>query len=130
MLLEEKVPESIGVAPTGAQSATPSKVSVLAAASPVPSAAADLLTPLQKDLVDAYLRYWDIRMRAYYDLDPSRLHEVMAGEELAREERQVLDLKGQGRAVSMDVEHNIRILKATPEEAVVYDEYVNHSLYV
>lgn len=104
-------------------------VGALPAGSAVPSAA-ELITPLQRELIDAYLRYWDVRMRAYYDLDASRLREVMAGAELTRETQQVLDLRTQGRAISMDVEHNIRVLKATSDEAVIYDEYVNHSLYM
>lgn len=89
-----------------------------------------ILSPLDEEVTAAYLRYWDVRMRAYYDADPSILPQMMAGAELARETEQVEALRAQGRAVSIDVEQNFRILRADEDEAVVYDEYVNRSRVV
>ena len=97
---------------------------------PLPSSVADLFTPLQKEVIDAYLRYWDIRGKAYYALDTSRLHEVMASAELEREIQGVEELKGQGRGAKLDIGHDFRIVSATPERAVVYDDYVNRSVFI
>lgn len=120
------------LAPTTVPTTAPptSPVAAAAVTSPLPKNPADLLSPLEKEIVDAYLRYWAVRGQAYYDLDTTRLGEVMAGAELAREEAGVQELKAQGRGADLDVEHNFRILKATPEEAVVYDEYLNHSVFI
>jgi hypothetical protein len=90
----------------------------------------ELLSPLHKEITDAYLRYWNVRARAYYDLDPSRLKEVVAGAELARDEEDIQKLRAQGLAADTDVDLNFRILEATPDEATVYDEYVNRSLHL
>jgi hypothetical protein len=123
-------------APTAIPTAPPTAMPTAAAPTPasapgaLPPNATDLLSPLHREIIDAYLRYWDVRSHAYYDLDTSRLSEVMAGDELARAEQSIRELKAQGRAGKWDVEHNFRILKAAPDEAVIYDEYVNNSVFV
>jgi hypothetical protein len=101
-----------------------------AGTSPPPKNTADLLSPLQKEVADAYLRYWAVRTQAFYDLDPARLREVLAGAELARDEEDIRKLREQGRAADLDVELNFRILSATPAEATVYDEYLNRSVHL
>jgi hypothetical protein len=120
--------------PTNVATQAPGKPSVVAtgpaAAATLPSNLADLLTPLQKEIADAYLRYWDARMRAYYYLDTAPLLDVMAGAELERETQGVEELRAQGRAAKWDVEHNFRVVRSTPDEAEVYDEYVNHSVFL
>jgi hypothetical protein len=121
-------------APTAVATIAPPTSSIAApaaaVASPLPKNAADLLSPLQKEVVDAYLRYWAVRTRAYYDLDSVRLREVLAGPELARDEEDIRKLREQGRAADLDVDLNFRILRATPDEATVYDEYVNRSVHL
>lgn len=87
-------------------------------------------SPLEREVEAAYLRYWDIRTQAFLNLDSSRLGEVMAGDELARAETYIQDLRSQGRAAKMDVEHRIALPKVTSDEAVVYDEYLNKSVFV
>lgn len=117
--------------PATADTAVPAAVPTAAAVtSPLPENAADLLTPLQKEIVEAYFRYWDVRGRAYYSLETGELKDVMAGDELAREEEGVRELAAQGRAARLDIEHNFRIVSATAGEATVYDEYVNHSVFL
>src|SRR5205085_12254859 len=63
-------------------------------------------------------------------LDTSHLPDSMAGAELDREIQGVQELKSQGRAGKWDVEHNFRVVSATASDAEVYDEYVNHSVFV
>lgn len=95
-----------------------------------PPSAAELLTPLKKEIVDAYLRYWDVRIGAFYSLDTSRLATVMAGDELVRTQNRIADLRAQGRGGRIEVDHNFRILSDTPDEATLYDEYVNRSVFI
>jgi hypothetical protein len=118
--------------PTLAATATaaPTAPNALATASALPSRAADLFTPIEREVIDAYLRYWDVRIKAYYNADPALLSQVMSGAELAREESQIRELAAQQRAAILDVEHDFRIVKALPDEAVIYDEYVNRSRLV
>ena len=87
-------------------------------------------SPLEREVQAAYLRYWDVRTQAFLNLDSSRLSEVMAGDELTRAEKYIQDLRSQGRAAKMDVEHRIALPKVTPDEAIVYDEYLNKSVFV
>ena len=63
-------------------------------------------------------------------LDTSHLSDVMAGPELARDEKQIEDLKAQGKAVKVDIEHHIAFLRVSPDNAEIYDEYLNRSVYV
>ena len=112
-----------------APSASPASVAASAASSALPSlrVATD---PLSQEIEQAYLHYWDIRAQAYLTLDPSHLGEVMAGAELSREAQQVKDFQTQGHAAKLDVDHHILLAKVAPDSAVVYDEYLNRSLFV
>jgi cell division septation protein DedD len=126
------VPTAASAAPTTVPPATATpaaadKTAAQATASALPSSPGDLFTPLEKEIIDAYLRYWDVRIGAYYEADPSRLTEVMAGAELAREQSQIEELRKLNRAARIDVEHNFRIRAATSDSASVYDEYINRS---
>ncbi len=85
---------------------------------------------LEQQVMDAYLRYWDIRKAAYLALDTSHLAEVMADAELTREVTQIGDLERRSRAGKLDVEHHAVVVGATSDHATVYDEYVNHSVYL
>jgi hypothetical protein len=115
--------------PTAA-AAKPTSSAATPAGTPAATAAPSVLTPLQKEIIEGYLLYWEVRIQAYYDLDTSQLGRVMAGAELAREEQQIHDLKARGRAAKLDIDHSFRITKGTADEAEVYDEYVNRSLFV
>jgi hypothetical protein len=54
----------------------------------------------------------------------------MADAELARQEQQVSDLRAQGRAAKIDVDHRAAVALQGSDKAVVYDEYVNRSVFV
>lgn len=87
-------------------------------------------TPLEREVEDAYLRYWDVLKLAYLTLDTSRLSEVMAGAELSRQEAAIRDLQSKGRAAKLEVDHRMVFASVSPERAVVYDEYQNRSLFI
>ncbi len=87
-------------------------------------------SPLEREIEAAYLHYWQVRTDAFLNLDMSHLSEVMVGDELARSEKYIQDLRSQGRAAKMDVEHRTALAKVTPDEAIVYDEYLNKSVFV
>lgn len=93
-------------------------------------AAANIDTALREEVTRAYQRYWEVAAQAELILDPSRLPEVMAGAELSREQSYIQELMSRGRAVQGDVEHNADVKEATAQRAVVYDEYVDRSIYV
>jgi hypothetical protein len=86
--------------------------------------------PLEREIVEAYLHYWEVRIQAYYSLDASLLPEVMAGAELVRERQQMEDFREQGKAVKVDVEHHLLLVEVAPDRAVVYDEYLNRSVFI
>jgi hypothetical protein len=88
------------------------------------------LPPLHREIAEAYLRYWDVLTQAHFDVDASRLGEVLAGVELERTENDIRRLRAEGRASRLEVELHFRILQATPNDAVVADQYVNRSVYV
>lgn len=85
---------------------------------------------LHQEVMDAYLLYWEVRKDAFRSLEPGRLSEVMAGDALARDVKQIQDLKAQARAVEVVVEHSSVLVEAGLGKAVVYDEYLNQSLFI
>ena len=115
-------------APAAVSAVSPAPPS--AATSPQASAFRVATSPLEKEIEQAYLHYWDVRSQAYLNLDASILDQVESGPKLAREQQQLADFKAQGHAVRLDVEHRIAIVKAAPDSAVVYDEYLNKSVFV
>lgn len=86
-------------------------------------------SPLEVEVEAAYLRFWQVRRAAYLALDESRMLEVAAGPQLAREQENIRELRAGGRAARLDVEHSspIAFIELEPERAVVYDEYVDRS---
>ncbi len=135
----EPVPQTpVAAQPTSAAPAAPAATAAVAAApaagtAPTTAALPGVRTgtsPLEREIEDAYLRYWDVLKQAYLSLDPSRLGEVTAGAELARQEQQIRDLRSRGRAAKLEVDHRIAFANVSPERAVIYDEYLNRSLFV
>jgi hypothetical protein len=96
------------------------------AATPRPTVSPELAA----EVSSAYQQYWQIRAEALYDLDSSRLQEVMAGEHLAAAEELIAQLRSEGRAIRTDVTHNYVVLEATQTRAEIADEYTDDSIYV
>ncbi|SRR5581483_5106533 len=114
--------------PAAVTAASPAAVTSVAA-SPAPSFRV-ASSPLEREIEQAYLHYWDVRAAAYLNLDTSHLAEVMAGAELERMSQQIKDLQAKGRAVKVDIDHRYLFASESPDKAVIYDEYLNRSLFV
>lgn len=87
-------------------------------------------SPLEREIEEAYYRYWDVLRQAYLNLDTSRLGEVMSEAELDRQVEQIGELKAQGKAAKLQVDHRIAFVRVSSDQAVIYDEYVNRSSFV
>jgi len=71
-----------------------------------------------------------VRKEAHLTLENTRLQEVMASNELQREERQLASLANSGRVGKIDILHNVSLRDVSTERALVYDEYVNRSVFL
>ena len=97
----------------------------------VPSGVRVAQSPEEREIEAAYLHYWQVRSAALLNLDTSHLADVMADPELTRDIKQVDDLKAQSKAARVVItQHSIAFLKVAPDQAEIYDEYVNQSYLV
>jgi hypothetical protein len=85
---------------------------------------------LLAQITDAFQTYSDIRAEAEWSLDGSRLTEIMPGAELAGSLKYLDELRASGRAVRTTVEHNMRVTRASADEAEVVDDLTDWSVYV
>lgn len=100
---------------------------------PSPQAGSDLVDvdlALLEEVESAYSTFWDVRTEAAFNLDVSRLPEVMAGTALERERQQVANLESRGVAAVIEADHDVGLLSISEDEAELYDEYVNRSYLV
>ena len=97
-----------------------------AAATPRPTVSPELAA----EVGDAYKQYWDVRAEALYELDGSRLEQVMAGDHLAAVEELISELTAEGHAIETDVDHKYVVIQASTESAQVADSYLDQSVYV
>lgn len=116
-------------------SAARSPGSIAAAANPastaaLPSSAHVANSPLEKEIVAAYLHYWDVLTQAYLNLDPSVLPQVLGNPKLGREQAEIAQYKADGHAAKLIVDHHIALVQVSADHAVVYDEYLNRSVFV
>jgi hypothetical protein len=86
--------------------------------------------PISTAVERAYLRYWDVYSNALFALEVNRLPEVMAGDELVDAQRQVQDLRSQGRRATVDVQHDYVVVPLGETRATVHDKYRNRSYMV
>ncbi len=84
----------------------------------------------EEEVLTAYLDYWDVYADAVYNLDTSRLEEVMTGPRLERGLNEIQDLRDQGRAVDIVVENDPVVVQIEGDRAVVHDEYENRSYFI
>lgn len=109
---------------------TPTVVAVAPNATEGPGGLRVATSPLELEIEAAYLHYWDVLAQAYLDTDSSHLAEVMSDPELSRQTQEISNLKSQGKAAKLIVEHRIAFAKVSPDSAVVYDEYLNRSVFI
>ncbi|HEY1296344.1 MAG TPA: hypothetical protein VGJ60_24970, partial [Chloroflexota bacterium] len=78
---------------------------------------------LDADVRDAYNRYWQARVDAAYNLDPSLLPQVEANPWLAMEQAALNDMRTAGTARKVEANHSLRVRYATESEALILDDY-------
>ena len=93
---------------------------------PLPTARPDVAAAVS----DAYQRYWSVRADALLRLDPTGLDQIAAGDELAALDKNIEDLRAQGRAVKTDVQHHMSVLTVFEDKALVSDRVRDSSVYV
>jgi hypothetical protein len=124
--------------PTPAPTAQPT---ALPRAATEPSAAAAVQTPeqsplptvapdLRREVETAYSHYWDARAQAVWTLDPAALDDVATGDELLALQRDVDQLRTDGRAIKAEVEHQFTVVSVAGDEAQVADRLRDFSIYV
>lgn len=76
-------------------------------------------------VINAYLRYWDVRVQAMANPASTELslESVMAGEELAGARKTLSDFAGDARAYQAEVDHRLRVLSVAADEARIFDQY-------
>jgi hypothetical protein len=102
--------------------------------SPRPSTAetvsASPTTSVEEAVTAGYLQYWHVYSDALYNLDGSRLSDVMTGPRLQRAINEVSALLQQGRAVKIEVSNQPVVLQINGDRATVFDEYQNRSGFI
>lgn len=96
-------------------------------------AATPTATPsIEQEVSEAYLRYWEVYADAVFNLDETRLPEVMTEPQLQRTQQEIESLCQRGRAAKIVVEHDFFIAELDPvgETATIHDEYTNSSYEV
>ncbi len=80
------------------------------------------------ELLAAYDRSWQVYADALRRLDPSRLPSAFAGDALRVARDEVAEHKEKRHPSLVRVEHHPRVLRVTGTDAVVEDNYTNHSV--
>ena len=111
--------------PGTSASAMPSRSGpAVAAASPETSSAAE------QQVIEAYLRYWQVYSDAVLNLDTSHLNEVLAGPALQWVTDEVTGLKEKNTPAKVNVQHNYAVVRLGDTTATLVDNYVSQSVYV
>ena len=86
--------------------------------------------PLDKQIEQAYLHYWDVYSEALLTLDASKAPQVAADSELQSMQAEIDGFRQKGKAVRVTVKHHYLIFDTTATDAKVYDEIDNSSFLV
>lgn len=121
--------EGEGERVNGQGSRSPAATATATAAPTHTPTATATLSP-EEEVEAAYLRYWDVYADAVYNLDTSRLPDVMTGPRLERGLNEIQQLRDEGRAVDIVVENHPVVVQIEGDRAVVYDEYENRSYFI
>lgn len=116
-----------GDEPAGTPTVTPTAPQ---AASPTSSPVTTPTVATEDEVLAAYAYYWDVYAEALFDVDPSRLSEVMTGARLQRALDEIERLKDDGQAVRIVVDNDPLVVSVGGGEAVVADVYENSSYLV
>jgi hypothetical protein len=85
--------------------------------------------PLEEEVTAAYREYWRVYSDALYTLDASQLPRVASGAELDRLTARIRELKEQGEAIRVNVDHVTNVLRVSGPGAdvAVRDRYTDRS---
>ena len=112
-------------APTNVTPTATVAITTTPTATPTPSEA-----ELAAEVEAAYLAHWDAYAEAVLLLDASVAEAVTAGEELEALRAEVEQLRVDGVALRVVVEHDFQVINVTGVSAAVVDEITNNSFYV
>ena len=116
-------------APTGAPTVQPATDRPLSRRPTAPAGAAVDPT-LAAEILPAYQHYWEVLDDALATLDDSKLGDAMDGPALLAAQTYVNQLRDQNKAGVGPEDHSITLVTATPEDAVIHDHVVDHSVFV
>lgn len=85
---------------------------------------------LEAEVTQAYLAYWDAYAEAVLYLDITLVEDFVAGDELESIREEIEELRADGLAARIRVEHDIAVVSITESEAIIVDQYVNNSFLV
>jgi len=85
---------------------------------------------VEEEVEAAYLAYWDAYSEAVLNLDPSLVEDFAAGEELESIRQEIEQLRTDGVALRVVVEHDLLVIPTSETAATVVDEAVNNSFFV
>ncbi|MGE3795315.1 MAG: hypothetical protein AB7I38_15485 [Dehalococcoidia bacterium] len=85
---------------------------------------------LEAEVSAAYLAYWDAYAEALLKRDASLVETFAVGVELQAIRDEIEQLRSDGWAVRIVVEHNFEIASLDETDAIVIDEYLNNSYLV
>lgn len=120
-------------APVAAATAKPSQRGVPLGTPSATSVPVSLPTPTEDqaaEIAAAYEQYFNVTSEALLNLDPSKLGDVAADQELVALQQNIQDDKAQGRALDTNVEHDFYVIGYESDEAEVADRYKDSSIYV
>ncbi|MCA9849725.1 MAG: hypothetical protein KC461_03665 [Dehalococcoidia bacterium] len=95
-----------------------------------PATATPSLEEIADEVAEAYLAYWDAYAEAVLNLDASLVEGFAAGEELESIREEIEELRAEGVAMRVVVEHDFAVVDVTSTDAIVIDELVNNSFTV
>lgn len=128
---------AIALAACGGGDASPTATpTVTVVASPTvaptepPVTATASLEEIADEVAEAYLAYWDAYAEAVLNLDASLVEGFAAGEELESIREEIEELRAEGVAMRVVVEHDLAVVDVASTDAIVIDELVNNSFYV
>lgn len=85
---------------------------------------------IEEDVEAAYLAYWDAYSEAVLNLDVSLVEGFAAGEELDSIREEIEQLRADGVALRVVVEHDFLVIPTSEAAATVVDEVTNNSFFV
>lgn len=101
-----------------------------AAPTSTPIATATATPSLEEEVSAAYLAYWDAYAEAVLELDPALVEEFATGDELQSIRDEIEQLRRDGVAARVVVDHDLVVANVSARFATVVDRVNNRSFYV